>query len=64
MLSIGMEIAIRAKIPSIEKISIIPHSYSDVIYKSTTKTRALRYLKWRQSAFKFKRNRQTIKEIK
>ena len=64
MLSIGMEMAIRAKIPSIEKISIIPHSYSDVIDKSTTKTRALRYLKWRQSAFKFMRNRQTIKEIK
>ena len=64
MLSIGMEMAIHAKIPCIEKISIIPHSYSDVIDKSTTKTRALRYLKWRQSAFKFKRNRQTIKEIK
>ena len=65
MLSTGMEMAIHAKIPSIEKISIIPHSYSDVTDKSTsTKTRALRYLKWRQSTFKFKRNRQTMKEIK
>ena len=60
MLSIGMEMAIRAKIPSLEKISIIPHSYSDIIDKSTsTKTKALRYIKWRQSAFKLKRNQQT-----
>jgi cation diffusion facilitator family transporter len=60
MLSIGMEMAIRAKIPSLEKISIIPHSYSNVVDKSlSTKTNALRYIKWRQSAFKLKRNRQT-----
>ncbi len=61
MLSLGMEMAIRSKIPSLEKISIIPHSYSDISNKSasTTKTNALRYIKWRQSAFKFKRNRQT-----
>jgi cation diffusion facilitator family transporter len=61
MLSIGMEMAIRAKIPSIEKISIIPHSYSDVLDKSTSaKTNALLYIKWRQSAInKLKRNRQT-----
>jgi cation diffusion facilitator family transporter len=65
MLSIGMEMAIRAKIPSLEKISIIPHSYSDIVDKSaSTKTNALRYIKWRQSAFMFKRNRQTIEEIK
>jgi cation diffusion facilitator family transporter len=60
MLSIGMEMAIRAKIPSLEKISIIPHSYSNAVDKSlSTKTNALRYIKWRQSAFKLKRNRQT-----
>ncbi|HSE99599.1 MAG TPA: cation diffusion facilitator family transporter [Nitrososphaeraceae archaeon] len=66
MLSIGMDMAIRAKIPSLEKISIIPHSYSDAVDKSasTTKTNALRYIKWRQSAFKFNRNRQTKEEIK
>ena len=60
MLSIGMEMAIRAKISSLEKISIIPHSYSNAVDKSlSTKTNALRYIKWRQSAFKLKRNRQT-----
>jgi len=60
MLSLGMEMAIRAKIPSLEKITIIPHSASDIIDKSTsTKTNALRYIKWRQSAFRFNRNRQT-----
>jgi cation diffusion facilitator family transporter len=60
MLSIGMEMAIRAKIPSLEKISIIPHSYSNAVDKPlSTKTNALRYIKWRQSAFKLKRNRQT-----
>jgi len=60
MLSLGMEMAIRAKIPSLEKITIIPHSASDIIDKSaSTKTNALRYIKWRQSAFRFNRNRQT-----
>ena len=60
MLSLGMEMAIRAKIPSLEKITIIPHSASDIIDKSAlTKTNALRYIKWRQSAFRFNRNRQT-----
>ena len=42
------------------KITIIPHSASDIIDKSaSTKTNALRYIKWRQSAFRFNRNRQT-----
>jgi cation diffusion facilitator family transporter len=60
MLSLGMEMAIRAKIPSLEKITIIPHSASDIIDKSaSTKTNALRYIKWRQSAFRFNRKRQT-----
>ncbi len=61
MLSIGMEMAIRAKIPSLEKISIIPHSYSSAtVDKSlSAKTNALRYIKWRQSAFKLKRSQQT-----
>ncbi|MCJ7636673.1 MAG: cation diffusion facilitator family transporter [Nitrososphaeraceae archaeon] len=62
MLSLGMEIAIRAKIPSLEKIAIIPHSAasSTIADKSaSTKMNALRYIKWRQSAFRFNRNRQT-----
>ena len=62
MLSLGMEMTIRAKIPSLEKIIIIPHSASDIVDKSTTsttKTNALRYIKWRQSTFRFNRNRQT-----
>jgi divalent metal cation (Fe/Co/Zn/Cd) transporter len=62
MLLLGMEMVIRAKIPSLEKIIIIPHSASDIVDKSTTsttKTNALRYIKWRQSAFRFNRNRQT-----
>ena len=36
MLSLGMEMAIRAKIPSLEKISIIPHSASDIVDKSAS----------------------------
>jgi hypothetical protein len=60
MLSLGIEMAIRAKIPSLEKISIIPHSASTIADKSaSTKTNVLRYIKWRQSAFRFNRNRQT-----
>ncbi len=60
MLSLGIEMAIRAKIPSLEKIAIIPHSASTITDKSaSTKTNALRYIKWRQSAFRFNRNRQT-----
>src|SRR5215217_6283248 len=66
MLSLGMEMAIRAKIPSLEKISIIPHSAPNIIDKSTstTKTNALRYIKWRQSASRFNRNRQTKEKDK
>ena len=61
MLSLGMEMAIRAKIPSLEKIIIIPHSAPDIVDKSITRAKinALRYNKWRQSAFRFNRNRQT-----
>jgi hypothetical protein len=61
MLSLGMEIAIRAKIPSLEKIAIIPHSAasSTIADKSaSTKMNALRNLKWRQSAFRIDRNNQ------
>ena len=46
--------AIREKIPSLEKITIIPNSASDTIEKSaSTNTNALRYIQWRQSAFRF-----------
>ena len=66
MLSLGMEMAIRAKVPSLEKIIIIPHSASDIVDKSTTSTKGnmSRYIKWRQSASRFNRNRQQTKENK
>ena len=66
MLSLGMEMAIRAKVPSLEKVIIIPHSASDILDKSTTptKTNMPRYIKWRQSASRFNRNRQKTKENK
>ena len=66
MLSLGMEMAIRAKVPSLEKIIIIPHSASDIVDKSTTSTKGnmSHYIKWRQSASRFNRNRQQTKENK
>ena len=69
MLSLRIEMAIRSKIPSIEKISIIPHSSSDIgaaksSITSTTKMNALRNIKWKQqpTAFRIDRNRQKTKE--
>ena len=69
MLSLRIEMAIRSKIPSLEKISIIPHSASDIgaaksSITSTTKMNALRNIKWRQqpTAFRIDRNRQKTKE--
>jgi divalent metal cation (Fe/Co/Zn/Cd) transporter len=60
MLSLGIEMAIRSKIPSLEKISIIPHSSSNFVDKpASAKNNALRYIKWRQSAFRFDRHKQT-----
>jgi cation diffusion facilitator family transporter len=67
MLSLGMEMAIRAKVPSLEKIIIIPHSSaSDNLDKfaTSTKSNMSRYIKWRQSASRFNRNRQQTKENK
>ena len=61
MLSLAMEMAIRSKIPSIEKISIIPHSSSEIIGKppTSTKMNALRRnIRWRQPAFRIDRNKQ------
>ena len=63
MLSLRMEMTIRSKIPSIEKISIIPHSSSELIGKPTTTTstkmNTLRNIKWRrQAAFRIDRNKQ------
>src|ERR671915_1807360 len=65
MLSLRIEMAIRSKIPSLEKISIIPHSSSDIgaaksSITSTTKMNALRNIKWKQqpTAFRIDRNRQ------
>jgi cation diffusion facilitator family transporter len=61
MLSLRIQMAIRSKIPSIEKISIIPHSSSEITaVTSTTKVNALRNIKWRrQSLFKIDKNRKT-----
>ena len=64
MLSLRMEMTIRSKIPSIEKISIIPHSSSELIGKPTTTTttstkmNTLRNIRWRQAAFRIDRNKQ------
>jgi divalent metal cation (Fe/Co/Zn/Cd) transporter len=63
MLSLRMEMTIRSKIPSIEKISIIPHSSSELIGKpittTSTKMNTLRNIKWRrQAAFRIDRNKQ------
>jgi cation diffusion facilitator family transporter len=68
MLSLRIEMSIRSKIPSLEKISIIPHSSSDIVtakstITSTTKMNALRNIKWRQpAAFRIDRNRQKTSE--
>ncbi|HET8792629.1 MAG TPA: hypothetical protein VFM31_02455, partial [Nitrososphaeraceae archaeon] len=61
MLSLRIQMAIRSKIPSLEKISIIPHSSSEITaVTSTTKVNALRNIKWRrQSLFKIDKNRKT-----
>jgi len=62
ILSLRIEMAIRSKIPSLEKISIIPHSSSEIgaakSITSTTKMNALRNIKWRQPVFRIDRNRQ------
>jgi cation diffusion facilitator family transporter len=61
MLSLRIEMAIRSKIPSLEKISIIPHSSSEIIGKPPTSTKmsALRRnIRWRQPAFRIDRNKQ------
>jgi divalent metal cation (Fe/Co/Zn/Cd) transporter len=61
MLSLAIEMAIRSKIPSLEKISIIPHSSLEMAVKPTTLARinSLRKIKWRQSTFRADRNRQS-----
>ena len=60
MLSLRIEMAIRSKIPSLEKISIIPHSSSEIIGKPpSTKMNALRNIRWRQPAFRIDRNKQS-----
>ena len=61
MLSLRIERAIRSKISSLEKISIIPHSSSEIIGKppsTSTKMNALRNIRWRQPAFRIDKNRQ------
>jgi hypothetical protein len=48
ILSLRIEMAIRSKIPSLEKISTIPHSSSELLDKPTsTKVNALRNIRWR-----------------
>ncbi len=63
MLSLRIERAIRSKISSLEKISIIPHSSSEIIGKpptsTSTKMNALRNIRWRQPAFRIDKNRQS-----
>ena len=62
MLSLRIERAIRSKISSLEKISIIPHSSSEIIGKppsTSTKMNALRNIRWRQPAFRMDKNRQS-----
>jgi cation diffusion facilitator family transporter len=61
MISLAIEMAIRSKIPSLEKISIIPHSSLEMAIKPTTlaKINSLRKIKWRQSTFRADRNRQS-----
>jgi divalent metal cation (Fe/Co/Zn/Cd) transporter len=61
MISLAIEMAIRSKIPSLEKISIIPHSSLEMAVKPTTLARinSLRKIKWRQSTFRADRNRQS-----
>ena len=64
MLSLRIEMAIRSKIPSLEKISIIPHSSSEVVDKPTTSTKmnTLRNIKWRQPSFRIDRNNKQSRE--
>jgi len=69
MLSLRIEMAIRSKIPSLEKISIIPHSSLDIeaaksTISSTMKMNSLRNIKWRQppTVFRIDRNRQKTSE--
>ena len=53
LLSLRIEMDIRSKYPSLEKISIIPHSSSDTVDKSKLKRiNALRNLKWKPSVFR------------
>ena len=62
MLSLRIERAIRSKISSLEKISIIPHSSSEIIGKppsTSTKMNALRNIRWRQPTFRMDKNRQS-----
>src|SRR5215208_6622079 len=64
MLSLRIEMSIRSKIPSLEKISIIPHSSTEPIVKPpSTKMNALRNIKWRQAAFRIDRNKQTRESL-
>jgi cation diffusion facilitator family transporter len=64
MLSLRIEMSIRSKIPSLEKISIIPHSSTEPIVKPpSTKMNALRNIKWRQAAFRIDRNKQTKESL-
>ena len=59
MLSLRIEMAIRSKIPSLEKISIIPHSSSE--YSDTTSKRnRLRNIKWKKPEIKRKLSKEEI----
>lgn len=62
LLSLRIEMAIRSKYPSLEKVSIIPHSSSDTADKSKlTRINTLRSLKWKPSVFRTDKKTKVLK---
>jgi cation diffusion facilitator family transporter len=61
LLSLRIEMAIRSKYPSLETISIIPHSSSDTVDKSKLRRiNSLRNLKWKPPVFRIDKNKQKL----
>lgn len=62
LLSLQIEMAIRSKYPSLEKISIIPHSSSDTVDKSKlTRINTLRTLIWKPQVFRTDKKTRVLK---
>ncbi|MDX1373741.1 MAG: cation transporter dimerization domain-containing protein, partial [Nitrososphaeraceae archaeon] len=62
LLSLQIEMAIRSKYPSLEKISIIPHSSSDSVDKSKlTRINTLRTLIWKPQVFRTDKKTKVLK---